>query len=864
LRSRIIRGIKSRLRDFGKPNTRPSSTPTEIAERPNTTSGSFLTPTQKFYEDLLTNNLSIFNSFALQSRSLTLRDIYARAASEGRHDTSSLLSEIDEVLKQSCENATILDHVAYNREILLSLASYLLDTSRSDLDTQSGLQVLRIVLAKYGDIAFTEHHKLQFVEALAEIANYEEQTRLMKRFEIKTLAPLQSELMEIDRIARTEDSSAEWVKAINSLYSTLDMTNIVLENDVSKPLFDRLTSVPGKEVDGPTVSIIMPTYKPDSGIYTAVRSLVNQTWKNIEILVVDDGSPKEFDFIFSEVERLDTRIRVIRQAENGGAYVARNTGLLEARGEYITTHDDDDWSHPEKIELQVSSLVNDDTIVATTSAHIRTTSDMHFRRINAKPRHLQTNYSSLMFRKSAIDQTGGWDISIRGSDTELAGRLIQHFGSGSLIHFVDKPMSFSRVWAGSLTSGEIYRGYFAYSRLLYRWAFRQWHSDSKKAGRKPVLDPDRPRPFAVPTTFEPGNRNKDLGLFDVVYVTDYSRRSKFANRVLHEIETAVSAGLRVGYMHLNSPQTVKRSEITPRLFDLQLAGKITQVADTNGAETKLMVVYDASIGMFLDQFSSTVVVRRGIVVHDKGAVLKNSDGGEAFHPRIVLKHLDKSFNTYFSLVGAAREDQDGLKDQLPPARLLENRHIWSTHIATVPSTIKAPKQQPVVGFHSFGNKYRWPADRQKFETLYLSGDHKVLFYGMLKPLKRQLGEDIITEAQELDAFTFSLMEFFDRIDFWVYSPHERLVDRPWQAVIQALQAGKVVILPHHLEPLYGGAALYADADNVAALIAEYSQDIDKYVEQAKRGQELVAGRFSRAAYISRLESLMSLHFDYRK
>src|SRR5699024_12670598 len=107
---------------------------------------------------------------------------------------------------------------------------------------------------------------------------------------------------------------------------------------------------------------------------------------------------------------------------------------------------------------------------------------------------------------------------------------------------------------------------------------------------------------------------------------------------------------------------------------------------------------------------------------DKGAVLKNSDGGEAFHPRIVLKHLDKSFNTYFSLVGAAREDQDGLKDQLPPARLLENRHIWSTHIATVPSTIKAPKQQHVVGFHSFGNKYRWPADRQKFETLYLRSE----------------------------------------------------------------------------------------------------------------------------------------------
>src|SRR5699024_12716310 len=147
--------------------------------------------------------------------------------------------------------------------------------------------------------------------------------------------------------------------------------------------------------------------------------------------------------ILSKVEHLDPRIRVIRQKENGGAYVARNAGLAEACGVYVTTHDDDDWSHPDKIATQASVLMNDDSVTAITVGHIRTTQDMQFRRINAKPRHLQTNYSSLMFRKSAIDEIGGWAVSNRVSDTALDGLITQNIGIPSLLPFADEPIFFN-------------------------------------------------------------------------------------------------------------------------------------------------------------------------------------------------------------------------------------------------------------------------------------------------------------------------------------------------------------------------------------------------------------------------------------
>src|SRR5699024_11199058 len=201
----------------------------------------------------------------------------------------------------------------------------------------------------------------------------------------------------------------------NECYAHHSMDRIRLKEDASLPLLDRLTSNISAKVDGPLVSVVMPTFKPNRRIFTAVESLLCQTWNNIEILIVVDGSPADFDQIFVQLAQFDPRIRVIRQASNGGAYTARNTGLAEASGTFVTTHDDDDWSHPNKLDEPAFRLVDDDSIMAITAGHIRTTSDMRFRRINAKPQHLQTNYSSLMFRKTVTDSVGSWDTSKRGS-----------------------------------------------------------------------------------------------------------------------------------------------------------------------------------------------------------------------------------------------------------------------------------------------------------------------------------------------------------------------------------------------------------------------------------------------------------------
>lgn len=856
MRSRIFNRLRARSRSSSQPESLSSDSGNQQIAISSLSTGSRPTsPTAitRFYEDLLHQNLTSFNSFALQSRSVLVRNVYARAASNGLHDMLSLQTEIDDLLNLAHEDERALTLGNYDLPVLLSLSNYLFNTSRSDLDIHAGTQILRFVLLKHGADALSEHDKLQLIEALASIGAYEEQDKLTEQFDLHAVAPVQVALLAIDRLAHQQGAEASWLAAMNEFYMARGMHTIQLNEDDSLPLLDRLTSVTNEKVAGPLVSVIIPTFSPDRRIYTAVNSLLNQTWKNLEILIVDDGSPAAYDELLSELEELDPQIRVIRQQRNGGAYTARNAGLVEARGLFVTTHDDDDWSHPDKIAEQASVLMENESIVATTAGHIRTTSDMKFRRINKRPLHLQTNYSSLMFRKNVTEQAGNWDTSKRGSDTEFVERIRAHFGKSAVVNLADKPLSFSRVWDGSLTSGEIYRGYFAYSRLLYRWAFQQWHAEARQRGEKPILRTGDSRPFATPTTLEPANRNKDLGLFDVIYLTDFRQRAKYSIKTLQEMKKAVGAGLRVGYMQVNSPQTVKRDGILPELFGMQHQGQVTQVAETDRAEAKLMVVHDSAVGMFLDQFQSAVVVRRGIVVHDAGVLLKGAVRKSPAHPAVVLRHLDTSFKTSFYIAGADLNSHEALESCLPQRRLLNEP--WKTPIDPNKGTVRTPSVPPVVGFHSFGNKYRWPSTRETFQNVYISSDFRTFFYGNVSPVRELLGAEIIQDEQVTNSDQESLVSFLDKIDFWVYYPHQRLGNHSWAAVLEALQAGKVVILPHSLKVTYGDAAVYADSDEINSVVAEYSNDVSAYIEQATRAKTFIARNYSETAYVSRLESL---------
>jgi glycosyltransferase involved in cell wall biosynthesis len=92
----------------------------------------------------------------------------------------------------------------------------------------------------------------------------------------------------------------------------------------------------------PKISVIIPVYKVERYLPECLDSVLGQTYANLEILLVDDGSPDACGEICEEYARRDVRVRLIRQ-EHAGLSVARNTGLERAAGEYIGFVDSDDW-----------------------------------------------------------------------------------------------------------------------------------------------------------------------------------------------------------------------------------------------------------------------------------------------------------------------------------------------------------------------------------------------------------------------------------------------------------------------------------------------------------------------------------------
>ncbi len=102
----------------------------------------------------------------------------------------------------------------------------------------------------------------------------------------------------------------------------------------------------------PLVTVVIPCYNAQRWIRETLKSVLAQTYRNLEILVVDDGSRDEGAVIVEAMAQSDPRIRLIRQ-ENSGVGGARNTGINQAKGEYIAPLDADDLWHPEKVEKQV-------------------------------------------------------------------------------------------------------------------------------------------------------------------------------------------------------------------------------------------------------------------------------------------------------------------------------------------------------------------------------------------------------------------------------------------------------------------------------------------------------------------------------
>ncbi len=247
---------------------------------------------------------------------------------------------------------------------------------------------------------------------------------------------------------------------------------------------------------GDKVSLAMTAFNAERTIGHAIRSVINQTWRNLEFLIINDNSTDGTAAIIERYASIDDRIIPIHNPTNIGTYRSKNRALERAIGRWFTCHDSDDWSHPMKIERQVGALLRSDG-VANTSQWVRSSLAFPVRCLE-RGRIMHRNCSSLLFRTDTVRDSVGYYDSVKVSaDVEMIDRLVTAFGQRQ---FRDERffLSVGREQPGTLTSAQKFEvGFRKQSefRRIYTANYRRWHRSSK-ALYVPIKH--EPRKFPAP------------------------------------------------------------------------------------------------------------------------------------------------------------------------------------------------------------------------------------------------------------------------------------------------------------------------------------------------------------------------------
>ena len=196
--------------------------------------------------------------------------------------------------------------------------------------------------------------------------------------------------------------------------------------------------------DSPLVSVIMPVYNAEKFVGEAIESILQQTFTDFELLIADDGSSDSSKRIIETYANQDSRIRTFHNSKNEGKVKTTNRLFELCRGEFVTVHDGDDISLPNRFHLQVEFLdQNRDYVLVgcafksiiagskkVTEQFMETDSNIIRRKIKTTS---QFHGPTVIFRKSIVPKVGGlYRYFMQGEDIDFTMRVTEKYLTSNL------------------------------------------------------------------------------------------------------------------------------------------------------------------------------------------------------------------------------------------------------------------------------------------------------------------------------------------------------------------------------------------------------------------------------------------------
>lgn len=257
------------------------------------------------------------------------------------------------------------------------------------------------------------------------------------------------------------------------------------------------------------VSVVMTAHNEEPLIGQAIESVLAQTHRELELIIVDDASTDSTAEVVASYQRRDSRVRLVRLVDNIGLFPARNRGLAAAQGEFVTFQDADDISRVDRIAICLRAIANADVVVGQ---FVRTTGDGRVVAVAGGPRY-QEGIITMFFRRALLGgRLGYFDSLTVGADSEYLERM-RWLGLREAV--LPDVLYYARLRENSLTTKPgalaIYattgEAHDSSDMRTYVAAYRQHHLGMKRLAMP--ADADQ-REFAVPWQCLAGAQRKRL------------------------------------------------------------------------------------------------------------------------------------------------------------------------------------------------------------------------------------------------------------------------------------------------------------------------------------------------------------------
>ncbi|MDQ2070133.1 glycosyltransferase [Natronospira bacteriovora] len=617
--------------------------------------------------------------------------------------------------------------------------------------------------------------------------------------------------------------------------------------------------VPRPEDMSVKVSVLMAAYNGEDNLGMAARSILEQSWENLELVIVDDASTDDTWRIIESLMAEDSRVVGIRQEQNGGAYVARNTALQHASGDYVVVNDADDWAHPQKIETQMLTQLAKDAPLSNMSFRVRIDPEMV-----AQPRldspHvpiIHNDYSALMLKRERALEMGGWDSVRFSADAEFVERLRALEGAHAVkkIH-TNVPLSFSLFDGNNLTASSatsIWTNRFG-SRHEYVRHFREWHrsGDDLRKSRRSQTDP-----FPVPgiSYYGPNSRQS----FDVILVSDFRLPGGTTHCNLEYMREFTRMGLKVAILPWSRYELTYEHAANNKITQLCRELGIVTLAHGETADCQLLLIHHPPIMMHKPDRIPEVNAERIAILANQSAQRVRSGPNEMYEPSAVQAAVGDAFGKPGTWIPISPVIRSLLEADPACGPIAEEDWIPMlnlSHLKREPKWRGDKRPAPVAGRHCRDQWIKWPATAEATAAAYCAGGKvKLHLMGGATTAIRQLGEKPANWRVD-DFDTVPVSEYVSNLDFFLHYIHEDAIEAFGRNIAEAMAAGVPVICSPSFRDCFGDAAICVEPEAVEDTIFELWNDPDAYRIQAEAGQRFVDETCAPARLQARFERFM--------